>query len=1391
MKMPIATKSRNPRNGAENRYPSRNRSLAAVVVLTLLTALVGTTAYEYLKHILIPNATILESHAITICVGALLAAGAVYVVQRRHHAMLRALADEEELLRESEQDLSITLHSIGDAVIATDTDGRVVRMNPVAEQLTGWALAEAAGRPLADIFRIVNARTRAPVADPLEKAMKTGEVVALGNDTALIARDGAERQIADSAAPIRDAQGRIRGAVLVFHDVTAEYGVKKALRRLAVIAEQAAEGIAVGDLDGNLQFVNDAWARMHGYESGAELVGKHLRVFHTDEQMKTEVAPFNATAKRQGHNWAEVGHVRRDGTTFPTQMSVIVLKDEQGEPYGLAAFAEDITHRKRAEEELRGSREFLNKILNCIRDPIFVMNDQKRYILMNDAGRALVGLSREDLLGQTTRELFPPEIAESLLARNEKVLATGLDEVTEEQLPGTQGRQLTVITKKSLYQDARGNRYVVGIVRDITERKRAEEELRTSQARFSQLADNSGEWIWEVDGKGLYTYSSPAVESVLGFTPEEVVGKKHFYDFFAPQVREELLKFAADAMARKAPFKSWGNMNVHRNGRIVHLETSGVPVLDEKGNVLGYRGVDVDITERKKAQEALQEASQFNQEIIANAQEGIIVCGPDLKGRIWNPFMEQLTGLPASAVLGRHPVEVFPFLHAAGVIERIERALAGETPGAVDFPYPVQKTGRTGWASDTSAPIRNRQGEVVGVITTVHDITERKRAEEELRETNEHLVQLIARLNTTTEELKALMRRVVEDQTFTGRFANPLILRCWEAKKCNQLTCPAYGRSDDLRCWETAGTFCKGKVQGQFALKLKDCCKCEVYQAARADPICDLGETFNNMMAIIRERNLDIEAMNRKLEQASAAKSYFLANVSHEIRTPMTAILGFTEMLSSSIEGCARCPDHLSCPVRVQNKESLQIIQRNGEHLLALINDILDLSKIEAGKQGVELQPCRLTTVLADTASVMWVRARERGIELSVEFAGPLPETIVTDETRVRQALMNLVGNAVKFTERGGVRVVTSFLPNWRDAQPAVRMQVLDSGIGITAETLARLFQPFTQADFSTSRQYGGTGLGLAISRRIATLLGGELAAESAPGKGSTFTLTIPTGSLEGVRMFDNPSEAMQAEHDRPAPAPISDRALAGLRILLAEDGPDNQRLICTILGQAGAEVEVAENGRVAVEKAQAAGDRPFDVILMDMRMPEMDGYEAARTLRAQGHKGPILALTACTMTGDRRRCLEAGCDDHLAKPIQRVNLIAMIAGWAGRDPVAGDGSPEAPAPEAISSQFANDSDLAGILDEFVAALPGKVRAMRQALAGNGMPELARMAHQLKGAGGGYGYPSLTDCARTLEEAAKAQDVEAAGLRLSDLTRLCQAIARGLSDRRAAKESGK
>lgn len=430
----------------------------------------------------------------------------------------------------------------------------------------------------------------------------------------------------------------------------------------------------------------------------------------------------------------------------------------------------------------------------------------------------------------------------------------------------------------------------------------------------------------------------------------------------------------------------------------------------------------------------------------------------------------------------------------------------------------------------------------------------------------------------------------------------------------------------------------------------------ELVEAEVRDQTCEL-QTYTSQLeqaratllqqaTALEQQARDLDQMRVKAESANLAKSAFLANMSHEIRTPMTAILGYADVLLASLRE----------PVDVKAAET---IKRNGDFLLKIVNDILDLSKIEAGKLMVDPIRCSPLQVIADAAQLMRVRAEAKGIPLVVQCVGEIPESIITDETRLRQILLNLLSNAIKFSDHGEVRLRTQ-LVRPLGGEPTLRFDVIDQGIGMTSEQVARLFRPFTQANTTTARRFGGSGLGLSISKRLAEMLGGTITIASTPGQGSTFSVTIETGSLEGVRMLTE----CDTQIDRPAEQkPLMSKVSLSARVLLADDSPDNQSLVAYVLRASGAEVMVADNGAAAVDLAMASrlDGHPFDVILMDMQMPILDGYEATRRLRERGYTGPIIALTAHAMPDALERCRAVGCNAYVSKPIDG-RLLDLIA---------------------------------------------------------------------------------------------------------------------------------
>ena len=598
--------------------------------------------------------------------------------------------------------------------------------------------------------------------------------------------------------------------------------------------------------------------------------------------------------------------------------------------------------------------------------------------------------------------------------------------------------------------------------------------------------------------------------------------------------------------------------------------------------------------------------------------------------------------------------------------------------------------------------------------------------------------------------------------------------------------------------WERA--LATGQPQNDQFLTVTDTAGLRYSLRANCSPMLDDRRqplafviSFQDITQLERHRT-ELKAAKEHADAASQAKSQFLANMSHEIRTPMNAILGFTEVLRRG--GLARSGDAA---------RHLDIIHSSGKHLLNLINDILDLSKVESGHLEAERTPFAPHAVAHEVIKTLAERAQHKALALDIEFSQALPAQISGDAARLRQILTNLVGNAIKFTERGGVRVVLRMQPQAGAMRYCI--DVCDSGIGIPTDKLESVFEPFVQAESSTTRRFGGTGLGLTISRGFARAMGGDIVASSVLGQGTTFSVWLDAGDLSATPMLQ--PEALALEAEGPASAPPGVRwSFPNAQVLVVDDGAENRQLVRVLLEEVGLHVSEAENGQLALD---AVAQGRFDLVLMDMQMPVMDGQTATRLLRERGCLLPVIALTANAMKGFEHELESSGFSGYLTKPIDVDALLQELAQRLGGKAVAlavaeaeaeAEATTEATAePEfklertsarstdrtysadradcadsaddtPLVSRLASHAKLGRIVARFVEQLPTKRVQMEEAAARGDMAELAALAHWLKGAGGSMGFDALFEPAKALEEAAQQDDNAAARLTLDDIRRI-------------------
>jgi two-component system sensor histidine kinase/response regulator len=1085
----------------------------------------------------------------------------------------------------SERRYAVTLASIGDAVIATDTQARVTFLNPAAETLTGWPLADAAGRPLAEVFRIVNEETRQPAEDPAAKVLRLGTVVGLANHTALLARDGREVPIDDSGAPIIDDRGAIAGVVLVFRDVTQrrQSDEAEAFRRANERLELAVRGSNVGVWDLELPDGDYRRARRHyvnmweqlGYDGPpAGRPGAPLEA-HPDDRPHLEEAVRRYLAGETTEYEAEIRFRHKDGSYRTMLGRGAAVRDVAGKPIRFVGVSVDITNLKRAEAVLRTSEERRRLILDNAHDPFVAMSADGLITEWNRHAEITFGWPRAEAVGRVLSEtIIPPQFREAHNRGLAHFLATSegpvLNRVIEVAAQRRDGREFPA--EISIAPVRLGEQYLfAAFIRDVTERKRAEEEIGHLNQELRSRIDEM-QAILDIVPIGIGVAHDPECRFIthnpylsevtgvplgknasFGAPPDEQPENHRVYQDGKELLPEQMPMQLACTGVEVRDFE----MDIVRtDGGSRKLLCYVRPLKDAAGRVRGSVGGFLDITSRRQMEEALRESEERFRGTFENAAVGI--AHRDAAGRFLrvNEKFCAIVGYPREELLQRTFQDITHPDDLATQIEAFTALMRGESPTfGLEKRY-VRKDGSIVWGELFASLQRDVAGAPAYDIAIVHDISERKRLEQDLRQAKE------------------------------------------------------------------------------------------------------------------------------AAEAANRAKDEFLANVSHEIRTPMNAILGMTELA-------------LDTPLTEDQRQYLTTVKSAGDALLGIINDILDFAKIEAGRLELDPADFSLASVLTTTLRALGVRAQKKGLELVCQQQPDVPDALIGDAGRLRQVLINLVGNAIKFTERGEIVVLvenaaepapltpdpsppggegrqSTPLPSGErgrgEGEVSLRFAVTDTGIGIPPEKQAIIFRAFEQEDTSTTRKYGGTGLGLTIAARLVALMGGEITVDSAPGRGSTFVFTARFG------LQPHPPETAAAS------PPV---VLRDLPVLIVDDNATNRHILEEWLRAYSMEPTAAGDGVTAMAALWrgVAQGRPYPLALLDGRMPDIDGLALAAKIRQQAELSAtrIILLTSGDRPGDLTQARQLGIAANLLKPLQQREMMETILRVMGHqgDP---EGLPVSPA---------------------------------------------------------------------------------------------------------------
>lgn len=1115
---------------------------------------------------------------------------------------------ENDLLKQT-----LAIESSINAIAISDLLGIITYVNPAFITMWGYeSPEEVLGKPATGFWQ-----TREQ-ADKVINAIQQngvwiGELVALKKD-----KDPFDVQV--SSRIVKDSAGQPVSMLASFADITQN---KHAWRIQSAsdtsyreLFNNVNDAIYIQDEAGTFLDVNEGAVKMYGYPREV-LVGKNpLFVSAPGKNDMAGVAAMIKKAFNGKPQQFEFWGLRSNGEIFPKEVRVV-----NGTYFGNKvniAMAQDITDRKHAEMALLKSERRFRELIEFAVDGILIGSTEGAILEANTYMLNLTGRTLKNLIGLNITELFAPNVLKNKPLRYD-LLKKEQTVISERDILHVDGKTIPIEMHTKMMPD--GN--YQSIFRDVTERNKAEETLRQNEEKYKALVETTSDIIWETNAEGLYTYVSPQFESILNYTPEETIGKSP-YEFITDDLLIELNARIQLSIENILPFYLLVNKFRHRDGHLVHVETSGVPVYDKAGKLTGYRGVSRDISKRYLAEKELHKLSA----VVQQSPNTIIISDLDGKMEYINPAGCITTGYSYEELIGKSP----SIFQSGETRKEVYNSLWGSLKSGKEWKgifFNKKKNGEPFCESAAILPIKDADGTITHYLGIKEDISKRLQAETALKESEERYKELF----------EASPDAIILADVETGMLID-----------ANTAACKMLGRpSDEIRTLHqtmihpsrffehSKKSFRKHALESRTVDNVLSIESLILKSDGSEIPVDVLSNTITlngrqilqGVFRNIAERKQAREELLKAKEYAEAndkLKSAFLQNITHELRTPLNGIIGFSEMIT-----------HMDSSEE-DRIEFNKMIKKSSARLINTITSYMDISMIVSGISEINKHSFSLGKLLNKIADQAFDACNSRNLLLEIVLEAPDEDIqIITDEDLLTKIFSHLIDNAIKFTKAGSITISYDF----KDDQHL--FSVSDTGTGISDETLPVIFEIFRQADISASREYEGSGLGLSIAKGFVKQLGGEIWVESTNKEGSTFCFSLPENNSESC-------EISAVQIPSPADQPI---------ILVAEDDDSNYKYLEIVLKKASYKVLRSYNGFETIEICRK--NPHLSILITDMKMPGMDGFESTRKIRKILPDLPIIALSGLISSEDEDAARLAGCNEYIIKPISKSKLLGTI----------------------------------------------------------------------------------------------------------------------------------